>query len=580
MNACVVVAGACLLGLWPESSRAQNRAPANHATNVLEIQSITQDGKTLSWRAGAPLRLKPRPGNVSFGFGPSTNAGRFPVRLRYQLEGAESAWHEGGGEMFFTVRFFDDHGEQVGQKVFSAKGDSPGWNGSLTNSTLTHRRETVVAPPRTARLWVVISSAGGPATVGLFVVDDLVVSRLASPNGPATVLLRSPFGRQTEPLAAAQSPAGWLRDGIRPSMARVVELGQDPTVRAFAILDDDPFGHAEWHNLKETAPSVSSGDPLVVEWNELFTMGVGDVRAAHYGKLPPGEFRFRVLETTALGEPTGSETSLVVWVPWPLWERSWFWGVAVASLGLALLAGNRYFAWQRMRQAMLRLTQQRLLERERLRIAQDIHDDLGARVTQISLLSALAQGNAAFPETARNEFDRICRMSRDLVSALYETVWTVKPENDNLEALGNYLCQMVNQLCAQARLRCRLHVADLPAQVQLSSQTRHNLTLAVKEAVHNVIKHARASEVTLGVELSAQMLRVAVRDDGCGFAATDTPRGHGLANMQRRLAEIGGRCSLESAPGKGTVVELRLPLDLGFTPGPSPQGNAGSASEL
>jgi len=87
------------------------------------------------------------------------------------------------------------------------------------------------------------------------------------------------------------------------------------------------------------------------------------------------------------------------------------------------------------------------LEQERLRIAHDIHDDLGARVTQISLLSAMSQENTSFPEKARADFDKVSKMSRELVSALYETVWAVNPENDNLEALGNYVCQMVNN-CA------------------------------------------------------------------------------------------------------------------------------------
>src|SRR5258707_4043293 len=115
-----------------------------------------------------------------------------------------------------------------------------------------------------------------------------------------------------------------------------------------------------------------------------------------------------------------------------------------------------------MRAEMAGLKQQQALDLDRLRIAQDIHDDLGAQVTQISLLSALAQGNASFPTEAREGFDRISCLCRELVSALYETVWAVNPENDNLDALGNYLCQKMQELCQPAQIRYRVDVSSLP----------------------------------------------------------------------------------------------------------------------
>ena len=136
------------------------------------------------------------------------------------------------------------------------------------------------------------------------------------------------------------------------------------------------------------------------------------------------------------------------------------------------------------------------------------------------------------------------------------------PENDNLDALGNYLCQVVNQLCVQARLRCRLNVMDLPRDLQVSSQTRHNIAMAVKEAVHNTIKHAKAEEVTLRVSLTGRRLTVSVQDDGHGFDTANQPGGSGLKNMQRRLADLGGSCSIQSKVGGGTIVEMNLVMKL------------------
>jgi len=223
-------------------------------------------------------------------------------------------------------------------------------------------------------------------------------------------------------------------------------------------------------------------------------------------------------------------------------------------------AWARYVVWRRMRLEMMRLKSQQALEKERLRIAQDIHDDLGARVTEISLISALAKSKPAFPESANADFDRISGLSRELVSALYETVWAVNPENDNLDALGNYLCQITNKLCEQAQLPCRFEISELPAAVQVSSQTRHNIIMAVKEAVHNIIKHAKATEVTLAAAYDGRALAISIRDNGCGFAESSSPAGNGLTNIRRRVKTIGGHCSILSTVGKGTLVEMRFVL--------------------
>lgn len=124
MIKCIAAAGFTLFLLWPEPSAAPEPLPANRTTNLLEIQSVTVDGKPLSWRPGGELRLNPFPGSVSFIFGPPTNSLRPPIRLRYKLEGYDNVWHEGGGEMFVAVRFLDDSGEQMDQKLFRARGNA------------------------------------------------------------------------------------------------------------------------------------------------------------------------------------------------------------------------------------------------------------------------------------------------------------------------------------------------------------------------------------------------------------------------------------------------------------------------
>lgn len=545
-------------GAWVLAAR-----PAAAPEDVrLKIRSVSVDNRPLSWQPGQVLSLGVFPRNIIFNSGrPAGAANGGMERLRTKLEGFDREWREGGGEMFVTIRFYNAAGDLVAQKIFSARGDSPGWNGTLEGSSFTHRRETFSAPLDAARLWVIISSAGGPATVGTYVVDNLIVSRLSPSNRQPEVLLRSPFPAAFAKLSSLnQTPEGWTRDGTRPSMARVVAIGPHDASRALAVVDDDPLSHAEWHNARELAPPVAPNDNLLVEWNEMYSIGSSGYRSDSYESLPPGAYTFRVAEYSVLGKPTGVEASLSLRVPLPYWQSPWFWA-AVAALAVASSALSvRYLAWHRMRGAMLRLEQQRALERERLRIARDIHDDLGARVTEISLLSAMARNNGAFSEQARDEFHRITLQSRDLVAALYETVWAVNPENDNLESVGNYLRQRINSQCTQAGLRCRLHISPLPPIIEISSRIRHNISMAAREAMHNVIKHAHASQVTVNISFAEVGLTIALQDDGCGFDPLNGVAGHGLVNMKRRLEDIGGSCSIQSVPGGGTTVVFCLVL--------------------
>jgi signal transduction histidine kinase len=526
-------------------------------TNTLEIQSISVNGKSLSFQGKESVSLGSSPENIIFSFGPGTNAGKPPLRLRYMLEGYENIWHEMSTDMGMNVRFYNSSGDQISRHIYPVSGETTGWTGSLRNSLLTHRRETLVVPPQAARLVIVISSAGPPDSVGIYVVANLVVSKSSGSQGNV-ILLQSPFDNDNRDLAGDDPPAGWVHDGTRPSMARVVKFGQDPQIKAFAIVDEDPVSHAEWHNIVDSAPAVKPGDNLVVEWNEMYSIGSGGIYEATYGRLPSGHYKFRVRGLNVMGMLTGGEASVNVFVAQPFWKTSWFWGVAAIAATAMIIGISRYFVWHKMRREMARLKEQRALEQERLRIAHDIHDDLGARVTQISLLSAMAQENPAFPDKARADFDKVSKMSRELVSALYETVWAVNPENDNLDALGNYLCQMVKQLCERTPLRCRFHVLDLPHEIQVSSQTRHNISLAVKEAVHNILKHAKASEVTMRIVFTDGELDVSIHDDGSSFQPADNLSGHGLSNMRQRLQKIGGQCFVDGNPGHGTTVRMRL----------------------
>jgi len=545
-----------ILGLMVLEAGAQ---PASGpAPDSLEIRAINVNGNPISRRENGDVNVGASPDNVSIVFGARTNAAEPPIRIRYKLDGYDTTWRDASGDMYLTVRFYNAKGDQIALKNFRIEGESPGWNGSLANCALTHRRETVAVPPEASRLLVVVSSAGPPSTVGVYAVANLVVSKMST-STPPVVVMQFPSERELDQAGAA-APPGWDRDGTHSSMAKVVTLGENPPQKALAILDEDTASHAEWHNSLASAPAVQPGDNLLIEWNEAFTMGTGDTSTADYKGLPIGNYKFHVVGVDIFGKPTGAEISVGIIVPPPFWRTSWFWTLSGFSVAGLIFGMWRYMAWHSTRLELLRLRGERALEQERLRISRDIHDDLGARITEISLASALAKNKPAFPASASADFDHISRLSRELVAALYETVWAVSPENDNLDALGSYLCQMTNHLCEHAQLPCRWTIDDLPRELQVSSQLRHNITMAVKEAVHNVIKHSKASELTLRVEFQRDGLVVCVRDNGCGFNVNGSENGNGLTNMQRRMTDIGGSCLVESRPGDGTTVKLHLTL--------------------
>jgi signal transduction histidine kinase len=344
-------------------------------------------------------------------------------------------------------------------------------------------------------------------------------------------------------------------------MAKIVKLGHKSATEAFAILDDSLNSHAEWRNTIDSAPRVTPGDQLVIEWDEMFSIGIGDPRVAIYKNLPPGNFTFHVRALDIMGVPTGDEISIAVRVPLPFWKTYWFWGgVFTIIVVLATIIG-RYIILHKIRAEMLHLEKQHMLEQERMRIARDIHDDLGARVTQISLVSGMARANPINLEVACENFDQISKMSRDLVTALYETVWVVNPENDNLNELGTYLFQMVKKSCERTPCSCRFYIQDLPREIVVASQTRHNICMAVKEAINNIKKHAGASKIIVKLVFTNLILTISIEDDGCGFQPANIVAGSGLKNLKQRLKDIGGTCRIESRPGQGTTIEMQLKIE-------------------
>ena len=287
----------------------------------------------------------------------------------------------------------------------------------------------------------------------------------------------------------------------------------------------------------------------------------GAERTAAYNNVAPGRYRFELTAHNGDGVWTEPCESLELVVEPHLWQRWWFVGMA-SVVGAAGLAGaGRYFEKRRMRARMRRLELERAMERERARIAQDLHDDLGSSLTEIGFLSTLARSPSLPESEGRQCLSQITERSRDLVKALDEIVWAVNPSNDSLSNAVNYLCLFTEELLRAAGIRCRLDVAaDLPQKL-LNAEQRHNLFLAVKEALANAAKHSGAREVLLRFEWVDSALIITVQDNGRGFNPASVPPGrNGLANLNARVSGLGGRCNITSKSGEGAVVRLELPV--------------------
>jgi len=290
------------------------------------------------------------------------------------------------------------------------------------------------------------------------------------------------------------------------------------------------------------------------------------LREALYTKLPPGEYRFQV---TACNEddvwnPEGATLAVTV-VP-PFWRTWWFLGLTTVCL-LGMIVGSVHYAsTQRLQRQLAALRQREALEKERARIARDIHDQVGASLTQISLLGELVEGDKDQPAEVEAHARQIEQTALDTTRALDEIVWTVNPSNDTLDGLVTYVCKYAQEYLAVAGLKYRLEVPRHLPGTPVSPEVRHNVFLAAKESITNVVRHAQATAVVIRVQVEHARFSLEIQDDGRGLAGLDPKAAqtrNGLRNMRKRMEDIGGSFSIGPAPERGALVRLTAPLRTG-----------------
>jgi signal transduction histidine kinase/ligand-binding sensor domain-containing protein len=284
--------------------------------------------------------------------------------------------------------------------------------------------------------------------------------------------------------------------------------------------------------------------------------------AINFIDLPPGKYTLRVKAqflTPRYPEQEGAYTFIIL-PPW--WQTWWFRAVIILSfIGLGLLWARSYTR-RKLEKQRIALERKQAIEKERTRIATDMHDDLGAGLSRIKFLSETIGIKKQQQLPIEEEITGIRQYSHEMIDKMGEIVWALNEKNDSLIDLLSYTRSYAVEYLMQAGIVCEAEAPEGLSSRHVSGEFRRNVYLTIKEALHNIVKHAQADRVFIGIQVDGK-LTVTIEDDGIGFDKNHIrPFSNGLANMEKRVREIGGELLIMNGSGKrpGTTIRLTIPI--------------------
>jgi signal transduction histidine kinase/ligand-binding sensor domain-containing protein len=292
------------------------------------------------------------------------------------------------------------------------------------------------------------------------------------------------------------------------------------------------------------------------DWSDSTTAA-----SATYASIPAGSYSFRVMASSPDGIWDKNIATVGVVVHPFFWQTSWFIALvaAVGAGGMVWLV--RRATVRRLRMRVQQLHHEQAIERERARIAQDIHDELGANLTSIGLLADIGKRHKADADAVTRDLGEISNTARESVAAMDAIVWALNPRNDSLDNFANYIAQFTRDFFRPTQLRTRLNLPTNLPDRPMSTDLRHELFLVVKESFNNIVRHADASEVNVELACENGQLRMAIVDDGKGLPKHSAGDGQdGLLNVRERINRMGGTVEISSNNGHGTKVEFHVPI--------------------
>jgi signal transduction histidine kinase len=274
-----------------------------------------------------------------------------------------------------------------------------------------------------------------------------------------------------------------------------------------------------------------------------------EARSVNYARLAPGSYQFMARAINQEGTMSPEPALFRFRILPPIWQRWWFLALASALTALAGYAFYRY-----------RTTRLVELERVRTRIATDLHDDIGANLTRIAILSEVAQRRlGAESQLNGSPFSSIAGISRESVAAMSDIVWAINPKRDSLRDLARRMRGFASEVFSSRDIDFRFQTLGLEQDLKLGPDLRRDVYLIFKEAVNNILRHAACARAEIELRLEGGYLTLRVRDDGRGFDPKQAPEGNGLESMKRRAKAAGGELETSSRPGQGTIITLRVP---------------------
>lgn len=323
-----------------------------------------------------------------------------------------------------------------------------------------------------------------------------------------------------------------------------------------------PAGHARVMEIRYTGNSFLNPKRVSfahrLKGHDELWADAGSERVAFYTDISPGTYSFEVKARNEQGAWSPSIASFDFSVARHFWQTWYFYAICIVGcVGIASAIQGYRLRWQHR---LLKLEEQQALANERARIARDLHDDLGTALTGLALQLDVARRKA---NGSRGIADRIAEAAgraRDLANRMREVVWTINPRCDTVAGLASFLEEQVSLFAEADGIKVTLDLPEDIPTIPMTARSRHELALSVREALTNVIRHSKATEIVVTLELTKEALIIEVKDNGCGFEPTETP-GHGLSNMRIRIEQVGGNFECSSLVGGGTVLTFKLPLE-------------------
>ena len=288
---------------------------------------------------------------------------------------------------------------------------------------------------------------------------------------------------------------------------------------------------------------------------------VGTRRQAFFTHLPHGSYTFKVIAFTPDGTESKSAARITFTIHPYFWQTIWFQILSAAAIvGFITIYLLLYFKRKYKRKVQI-IEAESALERERMRISKDMHDELGASLTKISLMSDLAKRNLQDPEQLKNDLNGISSASRSVASTMDEIVWAVNPKNDTLEKTIYYIAQFIEDFLSSTEIEYNFEIPDKIPDLFVHAELRHNLFMILKEAVNNIVKHSCANNVNLKIGTDGSSINLQLADDGKGIDLQNVDEfSNGLRNMKKRVEDFNGTFAIANRDKSGTEIKIYLPL--------------------